>query len=90
MFIKLLTFSAIWIAFGFAAGSAIWFGMVVARKRARAQEAVSESLNNPAAGEGDGGTTYRVLKGGIEDTAAGGRAPARRGSGERELLNFPR
>lgn len=89
MFIKLLTFTGIWIAFGFAAGCAIWAGMALSRRQsggARQQSAQDPLLMQP--GRDDGGVTYRVLKGGSEAGTPG--ESHRPGSAERKLLNFPR
>jgi len=94
MFIKLLTFSGIWIAIGFAAGCAIWAGMVIARKRAARQTigtaGGNESQNSPIVDRGDGAVTHRILKGEFENADSRKMAPARRKTGGRELLNFPR
>ena len=90
MLIKLLTYSAIWIAFGFAAGSAIWLGMVVARRRAQAPLVRSEEPPAPSVSDAPATTTYRVLKGGMAGTEAAEEARAHRAGSESKLLNFPR
>ncbi len=86
MFIKLLTYTGIWIAFGFAAGSMIWLGMVISRRRTERTVLRSQ----PQLDRGDVGTTYRVLKGGKESSEVSKGTSARRTDGEQELINFPR
>ncbi len=90
MFLKLLTYSAAWIALGFAAGSMIWLGLILARHKARRSRGASESQDRPSLGREKVATTYRILDGGKADALQVGDAPARRKHGTRELLNFPR
>jgi len=90
MLIKLLTYSAIWIAFGFLAGSAIWLGMVIARRRAQVPMLRSEEPAPLPVDAAQATTTYRVLKGGMAGKQDAEEAHTRRAGGESKLLNFPR
>ena len=90
MFLKLLTYSAAWLALGFAAGSTIWLGLILGRHKARRSRCGAESQDRPSLGREKVVTTYRILDGGNLDALQAGDAPARRKHGARELLNFPR
>ncbi len=91
MLLDLLVISALWLGFGFAAGVVIWMGLVVRRFTLRKRRpVVGPGTPSSPVVEGEGAAaTYPAMQR-VQGGEWGSSAPARRESGGRELLSFPK